>query len=399
MVCSDGRSSFGDPKAELRAEIEVHDDRFFSRALLGGDTGMGESYMDGDWSSPDLISAVRLAIRNAPVLETQNRIFSAAKRAFDAIEQRLLDNSVTGSVANIRAHYDLGNDFFALFLDPTLTYSCAYYSHPDDSLAEAQTQKLDRICQKLRLEPGARVLEIGTGWGSFAFHAARRYGCHVTTTTISRMQHDFVAERVSRDPLLNGQIQLLSLDYRKLTGTYDAVVSVEMFEAVGFRHYDRFFSACDRLLAPDGSMLLQTITAPDQKFQRYLHKADWTQKYIFPGSQLASISGIAASLARATTLSVYNVEDIGLHYARTLMEWRERFHANIAEVKRMGLDERFIRMWDFYLAACAASFAERYNSDVQLVLTKAASKSVRGLDQGAGHDTSRTLAEENFIKA
>ena len=354
---------------------------------------MGESYMDGDWSSPDLVSAVRIAIRNAPALETRNRFFSVARRVIDVIEQRLLDNSLTGSAKNIRAHYDLGNDFFRLFLDPTLTYSCAYYSSPEDSLADAQTQKLDRICQKLQLGRGTRVLEIGTGWGSFAFHAARHYGCHVTTTTISRKQHDFVAERLKHDRLLGRQVDLLSLDYRQLTGLYDAIVSVEMFEAVGFRHYDNFFSACDRLLAPHGAMLLQAITHLDHNFARYLRKSDWTQKYIFPGSQLASVSGIAASLARATKLNLYNLEDIGLHYAQTLMDWRERFHANIEQVKRMKFDDRFIRMWDFYLAACAASFWERYNSDVQLVLIKVGNESLHGSHLPGIRNTSEDQSE------
>lgn len=370
IVCPSRTYTFGDPEASLRALLEIHDERFFVRALLGGDTGMGESYMDGEWSSPDVVSAVRLAVRNAEVLEPQNRAFSAIRRVLDSVQQRLHDNTVKGSRENIRAHYDLGNEFFRLFLDPSLMYSCAYYRNADDTLEQAQVEKLDRICRKLRLAPGDQVLEIGTGWGAFALHAARHYGCTVTTTTISREQHDYVARRLSRMGSVRHDITLLFEDYRKLTGRYDKIVSIEMFEAVGFDHYDEFFSACDRLLKPDGSMLLQSITMLDQKFQAYRRKADWLQKYIFPGAQLGSLSGILDSLARATKLTMYHAEDIGIHYARTLEEWRARFHARIPAVRELGFDERFIRMWDFYLASCAGSFLERYISDVQLVLTK-----------------------------
>ncbi len=370
LVGPDGIRAFGDRDAPLRAVIEVHDERFYRRALIGGDTGMGESWMDGDWSSPDLISAVRLALRNAARLEAGHRWTSAARRLLDLAAQRQRANTPAGSRRNIHAHYDLGNDFFSLFLDRRLVYSCAYYAHADESLEEAQLGKLDRICRKLDLRAGQRVLEIGTGWGAFAIHAAREYGCHVTTTTISREQFDYVRARLGEMPDVARRVTLLNADYRTLQGAFDRLVSIEMFEAVGFANYDRFFGLCDRLLGSEGAMLLQTITMTDQRFPIYRRSADWTQKYIFPGGQLASMSGVLASLQRVTGLRLHHAEDIGAHYARTLEIWRDRFLGALPAVRARGFDERFIRMWDFYLASCAAAFRERYIGDVQLLLVR-----------------------------
>jgi len=370
IVCPDCTYAFGDPHSELRGLVEIHNERFFPRALFGGDIGMGESYMDGDWSSPDLVAVVRLALRNTSLLEDRNRALSILRRWLETLHFRLQSNSLAGSRRNIHAHYDLGNDFFRLFLDRNLVYSCAFYQNENDSLENAQIEKLDRICRKLLLGPQDHVLEIGTGWGAFAIHAARNYGCRVTTTTISREQHDYTAALLQSAGDVRHQVQLLFQDYRELRGRYDKIVSIEMFEAVGYQHYDDFFRACDRLLEPDGTMLLQTITIHDQRFERYRKKTDWIQKYIFPGGQLASLSAVLSSLARATNLSLFHAEDIGTHYARTLQEWRARFLGNLAEVRAQGFDERFIPMWDFYLASCASTFLERYNSDVQLLLTK-----------------------------
>ncbi len=369
LVC-DGRSHyFGDPNAELQACLVVHQARFFRRALLGGDMGMGEAYMDGDWSSPDLVALVRLAVRNLGQLESGNALLSLATRLADTLRHRLRPNTVSGSRKNIRAHYDLNNDFFRLFLDRSMMYSCAWYESASDSLETAQFQKLDRICRKLQLGPEDHVLEIGTGWGAFALHASYHYGCKVTTTTISREQHDLARSRFATEP--GGErIQLLFEDYRKLRGQYSKLVSIEMFEAVGFEFYDEFFGACDRLLRPDGSMLIQTITINDQKFPTYRKRADWIQKYIFPGSELASMSGVLASLARATKLGLFHAEDMGQHYARTLAAWRERFQSREEAVLALGFDQRFLRMWDYYLAYCGGAFLERHISDVQLVLTK-----------------------------
>lgn len=368
MRCGSRTYSFGEPDAPLRASVAVHHPRLFTRALLHGDTGLGEAYMDGDWTSPDPVAVVRLAVRNLDQIERSNRALSALSRGVDYLRHRLRRNTMAGSRRNISAHYDLSSDFFRLFLDRGLTYSCAYSEAPDDSLETAQNQKLDRVCRKLQLTRGDHVLEIGTGWGSFALHAARKYGCRVTTTTISREQHDYARERFAQSG--RGRIELLLEDYRDLRGRYDRIASIEMFEAVGLEYYDDFFRACDRLLKSDGAMLLQTITLNERKFAAYRRSSDWIQKYIFPGAELASVVEILRSLARATRLSLLDAEQIGAHYARTLAAWRERFRAQLAAVRALGYDERFIRTWDFYLAFCEGAFRERHTGDFQLLLAK-----------------------------
>ena len=271
LILPDRTLTFGDASSELSTQLLVHRERFFARALLGGDTAIGEAYMDGDWSTPDLVSLMRLAVRNLAQLEKSNTFFSALSRFADRVRQSMRKNTVEGSRRNIHAHYDLSNEFFNLFLDQSMVYSCAWYETAEDSLETAQIQKLDRICRKLDLQPQDRVLEIGTGWGAFALHAARNYGCQVTTTTISQQQYEYARslfDAVDKDP----RIELLLKDYRELSGSFDKIVSIEMFEAVGFEHYDEFFRACDRLLKPDGSMLLQTITMNEQRFARYLKR-------------------------------------------------------------------------------------------------------------------------------
>ncbi|NWG14066.1 MAG: class I SAM-dependent methyltransferase [Acidobacteria bacterium] len=370
VVCAERTYALGGQSADLRATILVHNDRFFRRALLGGDIGMGESYMDGDWSSPNLVSVIRLAVRNLQILEEENRSFSILSRFLNLLRHRRRPNTLEGSRRNIREHYDLSNDFFRLFLDRQMVYSCAFYETADDSLETAQINKLDRICRKLNLGPADHVLEIGTGWGAFAAHAAGHYGCRVTTTTISEEQYRHALDLAARLGDSGRRIEVLKTDYRKLSGAYDKIVSIEMFEAVGLEHYDDFFAACDRHLKRNGTMLLQTITINEQKFPSYRKSSDWIQKHIFPGSELASLVEILRSLARCTRMSLFHAEDIGAHYARTLHSWRERFLENADAVRRLGFDERFIRMWEFYLAYCEGGFLERHISDVQLLLTK-----------------------------
>jgi len=369
LACEDGAAlRYGQPGETLSARLDVHHPRFY-RSALRGDVTLGEAYMDGHWSTPDLVSLIRVAVRNLALFEQSGTFLAKLRHVWNKLSYRRNDASVAASRRNIQAHYDLSNDFFRLFLDRSMMYSCAWFDTTDDTLERAQLQKLDRICRKLDLRPGDHVLEIGTGWGAFALHAVRNYGCRVTTTTISDQQFQYA--RALFDSNREGdRIELLLQDYRHLRGEYDKIVSIEMFEAVGYDNYDTFFGCCDRLLKRDGSMLLQTIVMNDQNFPAYRRKADWIQKYIFPGSELASLTGILRSLGRSTRLSMFHAEDMGAHYARTLAEWRSRFNASLDDIRALGFDQRFIRMWDYYLAYCEAAFLERHISDFQLMLTK-----------------------------
>jgi cyclopropane-fatty-acyl-phospholipid synthase len=370
IVCSDETYTFGRKDAELRAMAVIHDERFFVRALLGADIGMGESYMDGDWTTPDLVALVRVAVRNLRTLDAEHKFLSSLRAFASRVRHKLRANTIAGSKKNIRAHYDLGNEFYELFLDSQMMYSSAYFRGEDDSLEAAQREKIDLACRKLDLQAGDRVLEIGCGWGSFAIHAARNHGAHVTAVTISPAQFAYATERVNRGDVAPGSVQVVMEDYRKLEGRFDKIVSIEMFEAVGFDHYDDFFGACDRLLTPDGSMFLQTITLREQEIRDYRKRVDWIQTYIFPGSELASVVEIGRSLLRTGQLRMENAESIGQHYAKTLSLWRERFFRRLAAVRELGFDDRFTRMWDFYLGWCEGAFRERYVDTAQIVMTK-----------------------------
>jgi cyclopropane-fatty-acyl-phospholipid synthase len=369
IVCPEETYSFGDPAAVLRGMAVVHDQQFFVRAVLGADIGIGESYMAGDWSSPDLVSLVRLCVRNLRLLD-RSTWFSRLHAWAAGFRHRLRSNTIRGSRKNITAHYDLGNKFYELMLDESMLYSCAYFRSSRDSLHAAQQHKLEQICRKLQIAPGDRILEIGCGWGALAVYAAQRYGAHITAATISAAQYEYASALLAQTEVRPGFVKLVLEDYRKLAGRFDKIVSIEMFEAVGFAHYDRFFSACDRLLTPDGTMLLQTITLPEQEVRAYRRRTDWIQTYIFPGSELASVSEISRSLARCSKLALTHIESLGMHYAQTLAAWHERFRQNIASVHQLGFDERFVRMWDFYLAWCEGAFRERYVNLAQVVLAK-----------------------------
>ena len=370
LECPGQTYRFGEPGG-LDTALVIRDERFFLRALTGSDIGLGESYMDGDWTTPDLVAVTRLMLRNRRLLDGRSRVAGAFRQLAGAVARRLRDNSLAGSRRHIRRHYDLGNDFFALVLDAELLmYSCGSFESAADSLEAAQMRKVDQICRQLSLGPSDHVLEIGSGWGGFAAWAAARYGCRVTTTTISEEQFRHVRALRARLGEPGTRIEVLRSDYRELTGQFDKIVSIEMFEAVGLGHYDDYFAAADRLLTPDGSMLLQTITVDDQWFPSYHGAPDWIEKYIFPGGELASVGEILKSLARTTTLSMYHAENRGTHYARTLRAWRERFHRHLDRVRALGFDERFIRMWDLYLGSCEAAFLERHTGLFQLLLVK-----------------------------
>jgi cyclopropane-fatty-acyl-phospholipid synthase len=364
-----GSRFFGEEEATLQARVDIRDDRAYSRFVLGGDVAFGETYTDGLWTTPDLYALARVGVRNAALFETGSSLLAALSRFAQRARHRRRPNSLAGSRRNIEAHYDLGNELYALFLDSHMAYSCAFYERPEATLEEAQEAKFERICEKLRIGASDHVLEIGTGWGGFAIWAARRRGCRVTTATISRAQHDVARERIARAGL-SDRVTLLYEDYRRLSGTFDRIVSIEMFEAVGLERYDEFFGAAERLLTPRGAMLLQTITINEQRFPDYRKQPDWIQLHVFPGSELACLSEILRSIGRRTRLTLIQLEDLAPHYVRTLLSWRERFLANRERVRALGFDERFVRLWDYYLASCAAGFAERYLGDAQLLFVK-----------------------------
>ena len=369
VVLPDGRRRvFGAPEAQLRSRIHVHDWRFFTRLLHGATVGVGESYMQGEWSSSDLVSLVRIVIANRRALR---RITPAAlvNIAGDKAIHALRANRLGRSPRNIAAHYDLSNELYALFLDESMTYSAAYFASPTDTLEQAQEAKYRRLAERARITADCHVLEIGCGWGGFAIFAARTYGCRVTGITLSEEQAALARERVQAAGL-EDQVTIELIDYREVTGRFDRIVSIEMLEAVGHRFLDTYFATLDRLLAPDGLAAVQVITIPEQRYDNYKRRPDFIQRYIFPGGHLPSLEAMSGSMGRSGDLYVEEVTNIGVHYAETLRRWRERFLSNVEQVHALGFDDRFVRMWEFYLAYCEGAFLARYLSDLQLVLTR-----------------------------
>ena len=369
LIDSEGTYRLGDAGADCGVSVRIHDPAFYRRMAARGSMGAAESYMEGHWTCDDLTALFQIFIRNMQDQPPAKRSESRLRNFADRLVHRLRPNTRAGSRKNIHAHYDLGNDFFSLFLDETMTYSAGIFPTAEATLTEASREKIDRICRKLQLKPNDHLLEIGTGWGALAIHAAREYGCRVTTTTISTEQHNFARQRVE-DAGLESQITLLLEDYRDLTGQYDKLVSIEMIEAVGHQFFDTYFQKCSSLLKPEGLMGLQAITMNDQRFASYLRSVDFIQRYIFPGGCLPSVTRIMESIAKMTDLRVLHLEDIAPHYAQTLRCWRDRFFEQSDAVREQGYPESFLRMWEYYLCYCEAAFEERYIGTVQMVFAK-----------------------------
>jgi cyclopropane-fatty-acyl-phospholipid synthase len=343
--------------------LDIRDRGFFRRVATRGKVGLGESYTAGEWDTDDLVTLFELLLRNAARVGERH---SAARALLELRPRVNRRNGMLRARRNIAYHYDLGNDLFALMLDETMTYSCAIFEHPGQSLADAQRAKYERLCNRLLLGPEDRVLEIGCGWGGFARYASSTYGCSVTGITISREQAVVARERNADLP-----VEIREQDYRTLDGEYTKVVSIEMLEAIGEDQFETYFSTIDRVLAPGGRAAVQTILVPDQRWERYRRTPDWIERYVFPGCLIPSLEALARAAKRSSSLGIYGVEEIGVHYAETLRQWRARFHERIVEVRALGYDRRFERTWEFYLSFCEAAFRLRALRDVHLVLERA----------------------------
>ncbi len=364
---------FGDGKG-IKAEIYVKDPDFFRRCVLFGDIGFGEAYVEGLWETPDVSNVIKWFIQNIEF--TPGASGSKVKdfalnilKFWNRISHWRKANSVEGSRENISKHYDLNNDFFSLFLDPTMTYSCAYFSKDGESLREAQVRKYDRLCQEMKLLPGMSVLEIGSGWGGNAIHMAKTYDVNVTSITISKEQKRMADERIA-EAGLEGKIKIELKDYRELSGKFDRIVSIEMLEAVGDAYIDVYFKKCHELLKKDGMLAIQTITCHDSRYEELKNGVDWIQKHIFPGSLLPSIARINKAINNTGNLTMVDLKEMGHHYAQTLKCWQEAFNASLDEVKKLGFDDAFVRKWNYYLSYCEAAFTMRNINVMQLVFSR-----------------------------
>lgn len=360
--------------SEIRASVTLKSPEFFKRCVLYGDIGFGESYVAGEWETDDITAVIKwflLNVDNAPTLSgsnVQSAVLNVLK-FFNKLSHLKRSNSLIGSKKNISEHYDLHNDFFALFLDPTMTYSSAYFIKEGMTLEEAQLAKYERLCRQLYLKPGDHVLEIGSGWGGNAMYIARHYGCKVTTVTISEEQYKLAVERVAKAGL-SDKITVLLKDYRHIEDRFDKIVSIEMLEAVGDQFLETYFKKCHELLKKDGILALQVITCPDSRYESLRDGVDWIQKHIFPGSLLPSVAAINSAINNTGDLTLVDLKDIGLHYAQTLNEWHKRFNKALDEVKKIGFDGTFIRKWNYYLCYCEAAFAMRNINVMQMVYTR-----------------------------
>ena len=362
---------FGQSQSEAQTTAVMHIDHpsVFRQLAFGGSIGAGESYMAGLWHTPDLVKLVRVFAGNLALVNSVDRFGPLAHGLRRRFGHGLRRNTRRKAKENIRAHYDLSNDFFALFLDRSMMYSAAIYPTPAASLEQASLCKMQHVCERLDLQADDHLLEIGTGWGSLAIHAAQHFGCRVTTTTLSAAQHAYACQQVEKLGL-EDRIEVLNVDYRELDGRFDKLVSIEMIEAVGHQYYGEYFRQCSDLLNDQGLMLIQAITVADQRYQQALRSVDFIQKYIFPGGCLPSVSVIARHVAEDTDMQIVGLEDITRDYALTLRDWRHRFLAREAEVRALGFDEEFVRMWEFYLAYCEGGFEERVIGTSQVLMAK-----------------------------
>ena len=363
------RLMFGDCGAGLVGEVQIHDTSVWGMIASNGSIGAGEAFIHGYWSSPDLTKVIRVLVSNMQVLDAMEGGLARLGRPLIRGLHWVNRNTRKGSQKNIAAHYDLGNEMFEQFLDPTMMYSAAQFLKADDTLEQAQLNKLERICQKLDLKPEDHLLEIGTGWGSMALFAAQHYGCKVTTTTLSKEQFDYTQARVEALGLQD-QVTLLLEDYRDLTGQYDKLVSIEMIEAVGHHFLSSYFKQCSHLLKPHGLMLLQAITIREQRYEQAKSSVDFIQRYIFPGGALPSVQKMLEIVGKDTDMNLMHMEDFGLHYAKTLRLWHENFRRAHGRLTELGYDEYFLRLWEFYLCYCEGGFLERSIGTAQLLLAK-----------------------------
>ncbi|MGY8771508.1 MAG: class I SAM-dependent methyltransferase [Pirellulales bacterium] len=365
----DHQNSFGNENSHFQSNISVTNPRFYRSVLFSGELGLAQSFIDGDWSSDHLTKLLRIFIQNIEIANQSNQGWATPRQFIARMGHWLKKNTRLGSARNISEHYDLGNDFYRLFLDDTMSYSCGIFEQNTSTMLDASLTKLKTVCQKLDLNPSDHLLEIGTGWGGLAVFAAKNYGCQVTTTTISVEQYKVALERVEKAGLAS-QVTVLLCDYRDLEGKFDKLVSIEMIEAVGHQYFDTFFKKCHDLLQNNGMMLLQGILIKEQRYKQYLRNVDFIRKYIFPGGCLPSVTALMQSVSNSSDFRLLHSEDIASHYAQTMRCWQQEFNKNLPQVRELGYSETFIRMWNYYLCYCEAAFEERQCNTVQMLFAK-----------------------------
>ena len=375
IIEGDETLSFGDSESDDKVTVTIHSNEFYVFLGSGGINGVAEAYMAGYWTADNLVLLLQIVLKNKKILLSLDSGFAKLINPINKLIHWSKQNTLKGSKQNILAHYDLSNDFYKLWLDPTMTYSCGYFQDNSVSLEQASIEKIDRICRKLKLNKNDHILEIGTGWGSFSLHAAKQYGCTIDTVTISDAQYEYASKKIESSGL-DSQINIFNKDYRKIEGKYDKIVSIEMIEAVGYQFIPQYFSKISSLLKKDGLVAVQGITYNDQNFEQYKNSVDFIKKYIFPGSCLISVAQISDVIKEYTDLAIVDMEDITKHYAETLNRWKVNFIKVIPEVKKMGFSEAFIKMWEFYFVFCEAGFLERNIGDVQLVFSKSGARDI-----------------------